>query len=420
VLAQPSSRRAGGTARGGGRADERAPIGVPWPADVGRARPSPRPLRVLDAGRCDPAEEARAARCGARTEGRRAHRPREQGNLFVELQDHGLVEQPIVNRILLGELARELDLPLVATNDATTSSATTRGAAGAAVHRRGRTLDGDGGRTTARGDVPEEPEEMAEALPRTTPRRSPTPCASPRCARWQAQARRAHAPRLPRRARCGARRPTEDEYFADSRAWGLEVRFETFKRQGKTVDERKYKDRLEVEIKVIQQMKFPGYFLIVQDFINWGKRNGVPVGPGRGSGAGSLVAYALRITDIDPHPLRPPLRALPEPRARVDARLRRRLLHAQARARHRLRARRSTARDSVGQIATFQVLKSKSVRARRGPRDGLPPETPTRIAKLVPTPCRARPSRSRRPWRRSPAQGDVRRREHPRPSSTSP
>jgi DNA polymerase-3 subunit alpha len=49
-------------------------------------------------------------------------------------------------------------------------------------------------------------------------------------------------------------------------------------------------------------MKFPGYFLIVQDFINWGKRNGVPVGPGRGSGAGSLVAYALRITDIDPLP----------------------------------------------------------------------------------------------------------------------
>ena len=47
-------------------------------------------------------------------------------------------------------------------------------------------------------------------------------------------------------------------------------------------------------------MGFPGYFLIVQDFINWGKNNGVPVGPGRGSGAGSLVAYALGITDLDP------------------------------------------------------------------------------------------------------------------------
>ena len=47
-------------------------------------------------------------------------------------------------------------------------------------------------------------------------------------------------------------------------------------------------------------MKFPGYFLIVQDFINWSKRNGVPVGPGRGSGAGSLVAYSLGITDLDP------------------------------------------------------------------------------------------------------------------------
>jgi DNA polymerase-3 subunit alpha len=49
-------------------------------------------------------------------------------------------------------------------------------------------------------------------------------------------------------------------------------------------------------------MKFPGYFLIVADFINWAKQNDIPVGPGRGSGAGSLVAYALRITDLDPLP----------------------------------------------------------------------------------------------------------------------
>ncbi len=61
-----------------------------------------------------------------------------------------------------------------------------------------------------------------------------------------------------------------------------------------------YRDRLAYEVKVIQNMGFPGYFLIVQDFINWAKQNGIPVGPGRGSGAGSLVAYALRITDLDP------------------------------------------------------------------------------------------------------------------------
>ena len=61
-----------------------------------------------------------------------------------------------------------------------------------------------------------------------------------------------------------------------------------------------YDERLDVELKVINQMGFPGYFLIVMDFIKWAKNNGVPVGPGRGSGAGSLVAYVLKITDLDP------------------------------------------------------------------------------------------------------------------------
>ena len=62
----------------------------------------------------------------------------------------------------------------------------------------------------------------------------------------------------------------------------------------------RYEERLEFEINTIQTMGFPGYFLIVGDFINWAKNNGCPVGPGRGSGAGSLVAYALKITDLDP------------------------------------------------------------------------------------------------------------------------
>ncbi|HEY8585493.1 MAG TPA: DNA polymerase III subunit alpha [Rhodanobacter sp.] len=61
-----------------------------------------------------------------------------------------------------------------------------------------------------------------------------------------------------------------------------------------------YQARLERELEVIVKMGFPGYFLIVADFINWGKQNGIPVGPGRGSGAGSLVAWALKITDLDP------------------------------------------------------------------------------------------------------------------------
>src|SRR3984893_991675 len=68
--------------------------------------------------------------------------------------------------------------------------------------------------------------------------------------------------------------------------------------RGHTVEE--YRDRLAFELKVIEGMKYPGYFLIVSDFIQWAKENNIPVGPGRGSGAGSLVSYALLITDLDP------------------------------------------------------------------------------------------------------------------------
>src|SRR4029077_12526763 len=68
--------------------------------------------------------------------------------------------------------------------------------------------------------------------------------------------------------------------------------------QGHTDEE--YRERLAFELNVIEGMKYPGYFLIVSDFIQWAKAQGIPVGPGRGSGAGSLVAYALTITDLDP------------------------------------------------------------------------------------------------------------------------
>ena len=78
---------------------------------------------------------------------------------------------------------------------------------------------------------------------------------------------------------------------------GLKSRIESMSYD---VDESKYFERLEFELSVINKMQFPGYFLIVSDFIKWSKRQKIPVGPGRGSGAGSIVAWALEVTDLDP------------------------------------------------------------------------------------------------------------------------
>ncbi|MCX6118256.1 MAG: DNA polymerase III subunit alpha [Proteobacteria bacterium] len=97
---------------------------------------------------------------------------------------------------------------------------------------------------------------------------------------------------------------TEGEFLADISKTMLEDRLTLLSKvYGPSFDEDRkavYRARLDYEISVIQKMGFPGYFLIVQDFINWAKSQDIPVGPGRGSGAGSLVAYSLRITDLDP------------------------------------------------------------------------------------------------------------------------
>lgn len=98
---------------------------------------------------------------------------------------------------------------------------------------------------------------------------------------------------------------TLKEEIARKSAEGLEERYLEAAGRGEAVPEEKkpeYVARLAYELGIIDRMGFNGYFLIVQDFINWAKANGIPVGPGRGSGAGSLVAYCLKITDLDPLP----------------------------------------------------------------------------------------------------------------------
>ncbi|MGZ3460437.1 MAG: DNA polymerase III subunit alpha, partial [Archangium sp.] len=144
-----------------------------------------------------------------------------------------------------------------------------------------------------------------------------------------------------------------------------------------------YRARLEMELSVIQTMGFSGYFLIVQDFINWAKQNGIPVGPGRGSGAGSLVAYCLRITDLDPLPynllferfLNPERVSMPD--FDVD--------FCQDRRDEVIKyVGRKYGENNVGQIITFGSLKAKSVLRDVCRVFALPFSEGDRIAKLVP------------------------------------
>jgi len=97
---------------------------------------------------------------------------------------------------------------------------------------------------------------------------------------------------------------TMDQYFVEQSHLGLKdrlnIRAKNQSKDNSEATQTEYRNRLDMELKVILQMGFPGYFLIVADFIQWAKNNHIPVGPGRGSGAGSLVAYALKITDLDP------------------------------------------------------------------------------------------------------------------------
>src|SRR5690606_32383415 len=96
---------------------------------------------------------------------------------------------------------------------------------------------------------------------------------------------------------------TEADFFRKITREGLEQRLDRIldSTAADYAERRKvYDDRLNFELDIIVQMGFPGYFLIVMDFIQWAKDHDIPVGPGRGSGAGSLVAYSLKITDLDP------------------------------------------------------------------------------------------------------------------------
>jgi DNA polymerase III subunit alpha len=144
-----------------------------------------------------------------------------------------------------------------------------------------------------------------------------------------------------------------------------------------------YKSRLDFECDIINQMGFPGYFLIVADFINWAKNNGVPVGPGRGSGAGSLVAYSLGITDLDPLEynllferfLNPERVSMPDFDIDFCQEGRDRVIDY---------VKQKYGLDSVSQIATFGTMAAKAVIRDVGRVLDLPFNFVDSVAKLIP------------------------------------
>jgi DNA polymerase III subunit alpha len=211
--------------------------------------------------------------------------------LYVELQRHGLASERRVEPSLI-ELAYRHGLPLVATNEPYFATAADYEAHDALIAIAESKLIADTERRQLTpehrfktrkemaalfADLPEALEHTVEIAQRCTFR--------PRTAK----------PILPRFS------AGEDEaaLLRERAEEGLARRLQTAGlAEGLTPDD--YKSRLDFELGVIEGMKYPGYFLIVADFIQWAKSQDIPVGPGRGSGAGSLVAYALTITDLDP------------------------------------------------------------------------------------------------------------------------
>ncbi|HEY8752809.1 MAG TPA: DNA polymerase III subunit alpha, partial [Arthrobacter sp.] len=215
-------------------------------------------------------------------------------NYFCELMDHGLdIERRVTGDLL--RLAKDLKLPLVATNDLHyTHEHDAKAHEALLAIQSGSTLleptyDNGGSRFAFSGSgyYLKSPQEMRELF-----RDHPDACdntllIAERCeVSFNTGAN--YMPRFP----CP---PGEDEtsWLVKEVATGLAYRY-----PGGVPD--KVRTQADYELEVITSMGFPGYFLVVADFINWAKKNGIRVGPGRGSGAGSMVAYAMRITDLDP------------------------------------------------------------------------------------------------------------------------
>ena len=231
-------------------------------------------------------------------------------DLYLEIQENGIPEQIPVNKKII-EYARKTNTKLVATNDC--HYLTREDAAAQEVLlcvQTGKTLqDEQRMRLTTNEFFYKSPAEMREAFHYAPDACDNTLLIADQCNvefKWKdAKGNQIyHLPDYPIETD-----ETPEEYFRRLAHEGMQARFNgphfaklRIEANWETEIKPKYLERLEDELNMIVKMGFPGYFLIVSDFIKWAKKNGCPVGPGRGSGAGSIVAYALDITNVDPIP----------------------------------------------------------------------------------------------------------------------
>ncbi len=302
--------------------------------------------------------------------------------LYVELERISGYDRNIEKNTI--ELAYRHELPLVATNEAFFSSrddyeahdaliAIAESSVVAADNRRRLSPDNylrsQAEMTALFADLPEAIDNTVEI--------------AQRCSFYT----KTHKPILPRFTGAGVADPeaaekAEVEELKRQAREGLERRLAAHgPTTGHTVED--YKERLEFELGIIERMKFPGYFLIVSDFIKWAKAHDIPVGPGRGSGAGSLVAYALTITDIDPlrfsllfeRFLNPERVSMPD--FDID--------FCQDRREEVIRyVQGKYGRDQVGQIITFGTLQARAVLRDVGRVLQMPYGQVDRLCKMVP------------------------------------
>lgn len=221
------------------------------------------------------------------------------GRLYMEISRHGMADESLTEAGFI-RLAQKYNVPMVATNDAYFIKPDMYEAHDAFLCISEGTYVGEDNR---RRLTPEHrlktAQEMTALFADLPEALANTVAIAKRCAFMATSL----APILPNFTQGGM---SEDDELRRQAQEGLEVRLEKYVfREGMSDAERAaeaapYRERLAFELDVIIGMKFPGYFLIVSDFIKWSKANGIPVGPGRGSGAGSLVAWVLMITDLNP------------------------------------------------------------------------------------------------------------------------